>query len=245
MTYFSPHDGAGLSFVTCASDIEVLRRCLLASPCIAHGKRPLQVFFNAHSAADAFNRALATAPDGSWLVWVHQDVLLPAGWDTQFMQGLVQARSQYPRLAVAGVYGVCGNGASAHRAGHVLDRGNLLHEPTSTPCPADSLDELLFAVQKGHGLLLDPALQFDFYGTDVVLQAQIKGLQSVVVDAYCEHWSSTPTGPVIPESMARRIRASGAVFEAKWAEQLPVQTSWLTVEHPGDVDRFIGQFETR
>jgi len=143
------------------------------------------------------------------------------------------------------VYGICGKGASAQRAGDVLDRGNRLREPAALPCAADSLDELLFAVQVGHGLLLDPALGFDFYATDVVLQAHAKGLQSVVLDAYCEHWSSTPTGAVIPASMARRIRASGAAFEAKWQQHLPVQTSWLTVERPGDVDRFIAQLEIR
>ena len=93
MTYFSPHDSAGLSFVTCASDTEVLSRCLLASPCLAQGKRPLQAFFNARSAAEAFNTALASAPEGAWLVWVHQDVLLPEGWDAQFMAGLARARA--------------------------------------------------------------------------------------------------------------------------------------------------------
>jgi hypothetical protein len=237
--------GTPLTFVTCVSDVEVFRRHLLASPCIAQGRRPVQAFFNARSAAQAFNSAMDSASEGTWLVWVHQDVLLPDDWDTVFLQCLANSRKQFPRMAVAGVYGLSGNGQSARRAGHVLDRGTLLREPAALPCAVDSLDELLFAVQKGHGLKLDPALGFDFYATDVVLQAQALGLQSLAVDAYCEHWSSTPTGPVIPSSLARRISNSGAVFEAKWAHRLPVQTSWLTVGQPGDVDRFLAQFEKR
>ena len=83
------------------------------------------------------------------------------------------------------------------------------------------------------------------FRSDVVLQAQSQGLQALVVDAYCEHWSNTPTGRVIPASLARRIQASGAAFERKWAHRLPVQTSWLAVERLGDVDRFLAQFELR
>lgn len=244
MSAFLP-SGESLAFVSCVSDLDVLQRCLLQSPCIAEGHWPLQAFFNAHSAADAFNRALAATPDGTWLVWVHQDVLLPKGWDTQFLKGLAEARQKFPHTVVAGVYGVSGWGVNAQRAGHVLDRGSLLQEPSPLPCLVDSLDELLFAVRKECGLQLDPQLGFDFYATDIVLQAQARGLQGVVVDAYCEHWSNTPTGLVIPASMAKRIRTSGAAFESKWASQLPVQTSWLTVERPGDVERFLAQFETR
>src|SRR3990167_8510889 len=54
--------GKKLAFVTCVSDVEVLRRCLLASPCIAQGRWPLQAFFNARDAASAFNGALAVTP---------------------------------------------------------------------------------------------------------------------------------------------------------------------------------------
>lgn len=240
-----PSSNERLTFVTCVSDVGILQRYLLASPCITQGRWPLQAFFNARSAADAFNSALAAAPDGTWLVWVHQDVLLPEGWDRLFLQRLSQGRRQFPKAVVAGVYGLSGRGVDAQRAGHVLDRGALLREHAPLPCLADSLDELLFAVQKGHGLELDPTLGFDFYATDIVLQAQRQGLQGMVVDAYCEHWSSTPTGPVIPASMAKRIQTSGTVFESKWVSQLPVQTSWLTVERPGDVGRFLAQFQIR
>ena len=242
-------DQIRLSFVSCASNAEVLGQRLLASPCLQRGGHLLAVYFNAASAAEGFNATLAAERDkaagASWLVWLHQDVFLPEGWDTRFTQALVQALQQFPKLAVAGVYGLAGAGAAVRRAGHVLDRGALLRESTPLPCLVDSLDELLFAVRVDAGLQLDPALGFDFYATDLVLQAQQCGLQCAVLDACCEHWSDTPTSGVIAASLARRIETSGAVFEAKWAAQLPVQTSWLLLRQSGDVARFVSEFEVR
>ena len=237
-----PQDAAGagvLLFVTCATDPTVLARRLLASPCLQRGGRRLLALFNACSAAEALDAALAQAPRGAWVVWVHQDVHLPADWDARFLAGLSAAQERDPTLAVAGVYGVAGTGARAVRAGRVLDRGQALEEPAALPCRVDSLDELLVAVRAGSGLRFDPALAFDFYGTDIVLLAQARGLGAAVVDAWCEHWSNTPRAGGLPAAMAERIVASGRIFEAKWAHRLPVATPWLECRQPGDVERFV------
>lgn len=232
-------DATPLLFVSCATDPSVLARRLLASPCLQRGRHRLLVLFNARSAAEALDAALAQAPPGAWLVWVHQDVHLPADWDARFRAGLVQAQRQDPTLAVAGVYGVAGAGTTARRAGRVLDRGQALEEPAALPCRVDSLDELLLAVRADAGLRFDPALAFDFYGTDIVLQAQARGLGAAVVDAWCEHWSDTPRAGGLPTALAGRILASGRVFEARWAHRLPVATPWLECRQPGDVERFV------
>lgn len=236
-----------LSFVTCASNLEVLGARLLSSPCLGTGGYPLAVYFNAPCAAHGFNAAMlaerAKSPDGScgvsWLVWVHQDVVLPLGWDTRFKQALTKAQQLFPQLAVAGVYGLAGAGTHARRAGHVLDRGKLLQEPAPLPCRADSLDELLFAVRIDAGLELDPALGFDFYATDLVLQAQAQGWQCAVLDAYCEHWSGTPASGAIPKAVVERIQSSAAVFERKWAQRLPITTPCFDIARPGDVAAFL------
>ena len=242
------HNAPGkLSFVTCASNLEVLGARLLSSPCLGTGGLPLAVYFNAPSAAHGFNAAMlaerAKSPDEScgfsWLVWVHQDVVLPQGWNTGFAQALTKAHQAFPQLAVAGVYGLAGAGTHAQRAGHVLDRGKLLQEPAPLPCHADSLDELLFAVRVDTGLQLDPALGFDFYATDLVLQAQAHGWQCAVLDAYCEHWSSTPASGAIPKAVVERIQSSAAVFERKWAQRLPITTPCFNIAKPGDVAAFL------
>lgn len=226
-----------LVFVTAVSKLDVFQQRLCASPCVQRGGRRLIAQFNAASAAQAFNDTMSglRGASGTWLVWVHQDVVLPAGWDHRFLAALHEAQQRWPRLAVAGVYGLAGS----ERAGHVLDRGRVLREALPLPSPADSLDELLFAVRADSGLALDPSLGFDFYATDLVLQAQAAGLQAAVVDAYCEHWSDTPTGREVGDALAQRILASGRAFEAKWASRFPVHTSWLTLRAPGDVERFV------
>ena len=231
-----------LHFVTCASQLDVLRQRLLASPCLqpgTDGARPLTVIFNAKSAAQGFNAAMAAsaikANGNNWLVWVHQDVFLPRDWDLRFSKALVEAAQCFPKLAVAGVYGIAGAGSNARRAGCVLDRGVLLHEPAALPCEVDSLDELLFAVRVDSGLMLDPAMDFDFYATDLVLQAQAQGWQCAVVDAYCEHWSATPKFGVMPAGLLRRVLRNANAFEHKWQGRLPVTTPCFDIAAKGDV----------
>ena len=233
-----------LPLVTCVSQPAVLAQRLLASPCVRAGRLTVTARAGCTSAAQAFNAALdqASAIGGerpAWLLWAHQDVYLPEGWSQRFLAALAAAETRLGPLAVVGVYGVQGTGGLAVRAGHVLHRGELLKEPTALPCLVDSLDELLFAVRTDSGLRLDPALGFDFYATDLVLQAQARGLQCAVVDACCEHWSSTPSSGAAPRSLLQRIEASARVFEAKWAQRLPLSTPCFDMGAAGDVAAFI------
>lgn len=228
-----------LRFVVCASNVDVLTKRLLQSSCFVDRKHRLDVLFNAKSAADGFNPAMsgaiANGQTNQWLVWVHQDVVLPLDWDTQFVIALTRAMQLYPKLAVVGVYGIAGSGTQATRAGHVLDRGTLLRESTALPCLVDSLDELLFAVRVDSHLQLDAALGFDFYGTDLVLEAQKKGLQCAVVDAYCEHWSDTPLQGAMPSTLITRVMDSSREFKKKWASRLPVSTSCFELTRDSDL----------
>lgn len=225
-----------ISFVTCVSQIGVLSHQLARSPCLQNGALTWTAFFNCPSAAQAFNQTLRNITNVDWLIWVHQDVFLPDGWDQQFQKALAQAVRQWPRLAVAGVYGVNGQN---QRAGHVLDRGQLLQEPTPLPCLVDSLDELLVAVRVSSGLQMDPAMGFDFYATDLVLQAQQAGWCAAAVDAYCEHWSDTPASGEMPAHLIARVKANGHAFESKWAHRLPVTTPCFHISRPGDVSAFV------
>lgn len=228
-----------LMLVTAVSRLDVFERCLMASPCVQRNGLPVIAYFNCSSAAQAFNAAMESQPASRWLVWLHQDVFLPLGWDTQFAQAIEEAQNRFDHLSVVGVYGVRGAGQDALRAGHVLDRGVQLKEPTALPCEVDSLDELLFAVRVDSGLRLDPALGFDFYATDLVLSAQSKGQTCVVVDAFCEHWSDTPASGAVPASTLSRISASACVFESKWQSRLPLTTPCFDIRQIGDVARFM------
>ena len=237
-------EGIALSLVTCVSRIDVLHERLAQSPCLHKGGLPWTAYFNCTSAAQAFNQALRGNTAAEWVVWVHQDVYLPPGWDAQLRLALAEATQQWPHLAVAGVYGVHGAGAQALRAGKVLDRGQLLHEPAALPCLVDSLDELLVAVRVDSGLQMDPAMGFDFYATDLVLQAQQAGRCAAVVDAYCEHWSDTPASGAMPASLIERVKTNACAFEHKWAHRLPVQTPCFAIHQSGDVAAFIDSIAT-
>jgi hypothetical protein len=232
-----------LSFVTGVSQWDVLHQNLARSPCLQKGQHQWSAVSNAASAAHAFNQAMTAAeqlaPSNHWLVWAHQDVYLPLGWDLKFASELQEAVSRWPKLAVAGVYGVSGFGPKIIRSGHVLDRGKDLHEPTPLPALTDSLDELLVAVKVGSGLRMDSALGFDFYGTDLVLQAKQQGMQAAVLEAYCEHWSNTPDTRPLPESLVRRISQNAQAFEQKWRHALPLSTSCFDIAKPGDVAQFL------
>ncbi len=231
--------GVPVALVTCASRMEVLSQWLARSPCLQKGGLPWIAYFNCKSAAEAFNAALEGSPTAGWLVWAHQDVYLPEGWETGFERALQEARQRWPTLAVVGVYGVQGAGSQAVRAGHVLDRGQMLKEPATLPCLVDSLDELLVAVRVDAGLRMDPALGFDFYATDLVLQAQEAGFCAAVVDVFCEHWSETPASGAMSAQLIQRVKTNGRAFESKWAHRFPIQTPCFGIAQCGDVAAFV------
>ena len=236
-------------FVVAATQQEVLDRCLLASPLWASPLAqsdvpPPEVVWGADSAAAAFNpviERLHATQSAQWLIWVHQDVWLPPDWLHQWAAQLRLAQSRWPKLAVAGVYGVQHerHASTALRAGHVVDRGTLLREPAPLPHAVNSLDELLVAVRVDSGLRRDAALGFDFYGTDVCLQALERGYACAVLDACCEHHSSTPSSGWMPRSLIDRIARNGAAFERKWAHKLPLSTSCFHIQQAGDVAQFL------
>ncbi len=221
-----------LSFVTCVNDREVLEQCLLTSPCLATKRYPLALFEHCTSAAEAFNATLKTA-QSTWLVFVHQDVVLPEGWDRDFLTGIATAQRQFDRLAVVGVYGVGAAvdvGVRPHSVhlGHVLDRGRLLVGSVPLPALADTLDELCFAVRCDARLELDAALGFDFYAADLALQARERGFSVAVVDAYCEHHSALPRAQ-FSESFIERFTVSATIFQEKWRHRLPITTPCITL----------------
>ncbi|HEV3085499.1 MAG TPA: glycosyltransferase [Gemmataceae bacterium] len=127
-----------LSFVACVSNEEILQSNLLSSPCLAHGApHELLLMRSCRSAAEGLNRGLARARH-ALIVFVHQDVYLPAGWPARFWQQYRLAQEVYGKIGVLGVYGVtCRNGCVIE-TGKVVDRDHLLQEGSEFPASADT-----------------------------------------------------------------------------------------------------------
>ncbi len=223
-----------LSFVVCVSDDGVLQANLLASPCLLPGT-PHEVILikNCPSAADGLNLGLERA-NSRWVVLLHQDVFLPEGWDRLLVQQLQGAERRFGPVGVAGVYGVgpareaFGAPLSAERIGCVLDRGRMLREGQALPARLATLDELLLVVPKGTPLRFDPELGYHLYGADLCLQAAVRGLPVVAVDALCHHNSRSLGFP-------SAFISSAEAFARKWAHRLPVATPCVIIDRDGSV----------
>lgn len=205
-----------IRFVCAVSNTEILSKRLLASPDFIAQDPPLHLVVGAKTAATAFNSLANHLKDTEWLVWVHQDVLLPAGWITLFLRSLKNAQEQWPELAVAGVYGTT---PEHEHAGEVIDRGQLLRGSADLPAIVHGLDELLVAVRLNSALRMDPTLRWDFYASDLALQAAESGYKAAVVYAPCEHWSTTPRQGISKE-LSTRCFYAGRAFLTKWDKVL-------------------------
>jgi glycosyl transferase family 2 len=222
-----------VTFVVCISDDELLNANLLASPCLAPGS-PHEVVLvrNARAAAEGLNLGIERA-GGDLIVWVHQDVCLPDGWDEQLISQIETAEREFGPIGVAGVYGVWpairrNEGLGAQRIGRVVDRGRWLDEGVGLPARAATLDELLLVVPRGTPLQADPAVGFHLYGADLCLRAAERGLAVVVIDAPCHH-NSRSIG--LPQEFFR----SAEVFARKWEHRLPVATPCVVIDEMGRV----------
>jgi hypothetical protein len=225
-----------VSFVTCASNDRALGTNLLASPCLApYSAHQVLVVKNCPSAADGLNIGIARS-ETEWVVCVHQDVWLPAGWDNCVFEQLDEAVRRFGPIGVAGVYGVGEVIApsdptqplGAERIGWVRDRGRMLRDGPGLPAQVATLDELLLIVRRGSGLRFDPELGFHLYGADICLQAREQGLAVVAMEAICHHNSRSIR---LPEAFF----ASAEVFARKWSHRLPIATSCVIINRGGEI----------
>jgi len=215
-----------MTFAVCVNDEGQLRADLLSSPCLGPGTpHEVLAFRDCRSAAEGLNAGLRRARHRR-VVCLHQDVYLPRDWDRRFLARLAEAEARFGPVGVAGVYGVRREAAKVVRAGRVLDRERALLEPEPMPARVDCLDELLLAADKDAGLAFDPALGWHFYGADLCLQAQARGLACVALDAPCWHHSRSVGLPA-------DFGPSAAAFARKWRARLPIATSCVVIEADG------------
>lgn len=217
--------GSGLCIVVASNDEPCLQQNLLASDMVRAGV-PVHVERGAVSAAAAYNRGLdATTAD--IVVFAHQDVYFPPGWDGLLRQTLADIARHDPGWALVAPFGVSEAGR------HVGDvwttsLGRRLGGPLPAPVRAQSFDELVIVMRRASGLRFDETLPgFHLYGTDIVQTAAARGQAAYVAWLPVVH--NDKFHDVLGEDFARSYR----YMWHKWRRRLPLRTPVVWIRWHG------------
>ncbi len=208
--------------ISATNNDEVLKSCLLNSPDIQRASEViLQRGYS--SAAAAYNSGLDKAKT-DLVIFVHQDVYLPAGWIDSLQTALDRLSKTDPNWGVLGVWGV--NKTCEEGTGFLYCTGlrRLIGDGFDGVHQVRSLDEVLLIVRKSSNLRFDEQLTgFHMYGTDICLEAGRRGMKSYAIPAFCIH--NTNGYGMLPFSFWH-----GYFFmRRKWRSELPVATSCINI----------------
>jgi len=211
-----------LAIVAAVNDDECLVNNLAASPMIAEDGVPLIVRRGYKSAALAYNDGLDCV-DADIVIFAHQDVYLPRGWDKKLLSAI---QSLELRGDTWGVLGVIGADDAGNLVGGAWSNGlqRKIESSFNSPAPARSVDEIVLILRKNGGLRFDDDLPaFHLYGTDIALSAIKAGLGAYVFDAPVVHNS------LWIKRLGPSYRAACHYMQRKWKNELPVYTLILPI----------------
>lgn len=212
-----------LTFIVASNNEEVLRKNLLASPALGPGCRhQIIVKRNYASIGTAFNEAIDETGNDI-LVFLHQDIVLPEGWDDRLLDSIAELERGGAAWGVVGCYGTTKDNSPA---GHVYSNGLQRELGTAGEAPTEVavLDEIVLVLRKSSGLRFDPRLPgFHMYGTDICLEAQERSLACYAVSNFCLH-NSLPIRRLGPDFWR-------CVFfiRRKWWSRLPIRTNIVPI----------------
>jgi len=148
---------------------------------------PLIVQRDCRSASSAYNDGLDAA-DADIVIFAHQDVYFPRGWDDKLRDAI---RTLDERGEMWGVLGVIGSNADGKLVGGAWSNGlqwKIQSRKFDSPAPVRTFDEIVLVLHKDGGLRFDDNLPgFHLYGTDIALSAIRSGLGAYVFDAPVIH----------------------------------------------------------
>ena len=202
----------------------ILAANLARSPLI--GATRLHCEWNAPSAAIAYNRAL-DATGAEIVVFAHQDVYFPKGWDALLHRRITEVAAHDPNWALIGAFGVGLDGA---HWGPVWSSslGQIVGRVPDAPVLVQSYDEMVIILRRASGLRFDEGLPgWHMYGTDIVAQARASGLGAWAVSLPCIH-NDRFHGTLGPD-YTECYRA----MQRKWAGQLPLRTPITKISRSG------------
>jgi hypothetical protein len=165
---------------------EILDANLKRSPMIESGNVPLRVETGAPSASIGYNRLL-DATDAEIVIFAHQDVYFPLGWDALLRHRIAELTKHDPHWALLGTYGVDLND-EGYGPVWATSLGSIVGKVPTAPVQVQSYDELVIIMRRSKGVRFDEKLpHFHMYGTDIVQIAGAAGLKSYVMSLPVVH----------------------------------------------------------
>ncbi len=212
-----------VTVVAAVNDERVLDRNLMRSPDLVNEPNCQLLFKRGfRSAALAYNAALDEA-EHDLVVFLHQDVYLPAGWLDGLRRSVEWLESSRPAWGVLGSFG--SSRTAVGGLGQVYTTGKGLHgNRLAAPSPAETLDEIVLVLRKSSHLRFDEGLpHFHLYGSDICLQSRQRGLGTYAIPAFCVH--NTNQLLTLPPEFYACYR----YLKHKWSRELPIHTSSMTI----------------
>jgi len=159
---------------------------------------------NAHDAYSGYNWILQKAR-GEFVIFSHQDVRLDFDGRQELEARLAELEELDPTWAVVGNAGGLENGSLVIR---ITDPGlGPDYRQGSFPSQVCSLDSNFILVKNETRVAFSRDLQgFDFYGSDICLQAEIRGYRAYVIDFHVHHLSSGKTGKAFLDARVRFLK---------------------------------------
>lgn len=209
--------GGEIAFAVASNDEAILRANLMASPVLAAQGAACHVERNAPSAAIAYNRALDAA-HAPYLVFVHQDVYLPRGWDALLRARIDEVTALDPDWALLGAYG-CGLDAAGIGPVWSSSLGHVVGRVADAPVAVQSFDELLIVMRRDAGLRFDEGLPgFHLFGTDIVQTARAAGAGAYAAALPLVHNDG------YHDQLGDDFIAAYRYLQRKWRARLPLVT---------------------
>lgn len=193
-----------VSIVCVFNDLEVRTTCLDRSIAAGLAGAPETEFLPVDNRHGRFGSAGAALNHGARLarhdvvVFVHQDVYLHS------LVALEQAAAALRDDPGTGLVGAVGITASGTVAGIVRDRVVRIGEPSSPSTPIDSVDEVLFMIERDQVLAdplsEDPELAWHAYAVEYGARVRHRGRRVVTQDVALTHNSMTTNLDLLAEA---------------------------------------------
>jgi hypothetical protein len=213
--------------VAAVNDERVLELNLAASPALRAAPERLRIERGHSTAGAAYNSGLdaTTAPI---VVFAHQDVYFPKGWERALAHGLDRLAATDPDWAVAGLVGMLEEEYTTTGHAWCSGLGCEVGAPFQTPRRVVSLDEIVLVLRRDSGLRFDPDLpSFHLYGTDIVQSARAAHRGAWLIDAPAIH----NTVPVT--TLGGGFTEAYRYMQCKWWDILPIRTPITEITRTG------------